>query len=472
MRLLEVEFKGRRKGVFDNPQEFPIQLNDMVVVQADRGEDLGRISLVGESWQEKLHSYRDESSGLEPVIRLARQDDLARDSENRLREQQARPFFLQQVRELNLDMKLVDIEYQLDGRKLTFYFTAEARVDFRELVKVLAQHFRTRIDLRQIGARDEARRIGGIGLCGRELCCATWIREFRPVTTSMLKEQNLLLNPQKNTGLCGKLRCCLRFEVDQYREVNQLFPKVDTKVSGPRGNGVVEKISMCHSSLGVRWEDGARIGYSFEQLRSHTNWDPQQRDSIRQVEFSADPSLVVQEREEREGRLIASYDASETGSRVQNARNAKSAGSANRGGGSRPAGQSGRDKGGTSTRNDTASRKRGRGVRGKSSPEKPKATIVTLEPIEPGSEKEARRAKGNAPENREDNSSRRDRNRNRPNRSRGRRGKNKQTGLESGSPPPKQDKQPDPSKDSPADNPNPQSASGNRSRRGGRRRKR
>ena len=311
MRLLEVEFKGRRKGVFTNPQEFPLQKDDMVIVQADRGEDIGRISLIGDEWQETLESFREEETEVEPVLRLAGKEDLDIDRQNRLKEKEARPYFLEQVRELGLEMKLVDIEYQYDGRKLTFYFTADGRVDFRELVKTLAHHFRTRIDLRQIGARDEAKRLGGIGLCGRELCCATWIREFKPVTTSMLKEQNLLLNPQKNTGLCGKLRCCLRYEVDQYREINRLFPKVDMKVKGPRGSGVVEKISMCHSSLGVHWEDGTRIGYSFDQVNSLTNWDPEKREEIKLVEFSSDPSVVVEEKEEREGRLVTSFDPEE-----------------------------------------------------------------------------------------------------------------------------------------------------------------
>ncbi|MCB2199320.1 hypothetical protein KQI63_07940 [bacterium] len=308
MRLLEVEFKGRRKGIFQNPQEFPLRPNDMVIVQADRGEDIGRISLVGDEWQTILNGYREDEQELEPVLRLAAEQDMDVDRQNRQKEKEARPFFLQQVRDLNLEMKLVDAEYQFDGRKLTFYFTADGRVDFRELVKTLAHHFRTRIDLRQIGARDEAKRLGGIGLCGRELCCSTWIREFKPVTTSMLKEQNLLLNPQKNTGLCGKLRCCLRYEVDQYREINRLFPKADTKVKGPRGYGIVEKVSMCHSSLGVRWEDGARIGYSFEQIRTLTNWDAEKRDEIKMVEFSSDPSIVVEEKENREGHLVTSYD--------------------------------------------------------------------------------------------------------------------------------------------------------------------
>lgn len=189
--------------------------------------------MVGPRWQERLAEGIEEEN-LEPVLRRASQEDIERDLENRTLEQEARGIFIDFVRKQGLVMKLVDAEYQLDHRKLTFYFTSDGRVDFRALVKDLAHHFKTRIDLRQIGARDESKRLGGIGLCGRELCCSSWIREFQPVTTNMVKEQNLLLNPQKNTGLCGRLRCCLRYEVDQYREVNKLFPHIGVQVKGPR----------------------------------------------------------------------------------------------------------------------------------------------------------------------------------------------------------------------------------------------
>lgn len=352
MSLVEIEFKGRRKGIYTVDPETELKRYDRVIVRADRGEDIGTISLIGEEWQEKLlqlleiekngHSNgkpSKESNGgdeknsddekkeedaeseeevteenivekhdVPDILRVASAEEVEQEKENRKEEREARKQFLQEIGDLNLEMNLVDVEYQLDRKKLTFYFTADGRVDFRELVKRLAQHFRTRIDLRQIGARDEAKRLGGIGICGRELCCATWIREFKPVTTSMLKEQGLLLNPQKNTGLCGKLRCCLRYEVDQYREVNRLFPKEGMKVKGPRGAGVVEKISMCHSSMGVKWEDGQRIGYSFDQVRNITDWDHEKRDQITLITFREDPSVIQQEKEEREGRLLTSFE--------------------------------------------------------------------------------------------------------------------------------------------------------------------
>lgn len=299
--LIEVEFKGHRKGIYSNPQEFPLRKHDFVIVQADRGEDLGRVNLLGTDWQERLSAGREEGE-FEPILRRANADEIAVDRENRRLELEARGFFREEVKRQNLVMKLVDAEYQFDRRKLTFYFTADGRVDFRSLVKELAHHFKTRIDLRQIGARDEAKRLGGIGLCGRELCCSAFIREFNPVTTSMLKEQNLLLNPQKNTGLCGKLRCCLRYEVDQYREVNRLFPKPNFRVKGPRGDGVVEKISMCSRSCGIRWGDGKRFSYTYDQLRTNSDWDPDRRGELEVILFREDPSLE----QEEGGILVAS----------------------------------------------------------------------------------------------------------------------------------------------------------------------
>ncbi len=293
MSVVEIEFKGRRKGLYENPQEFPLNSHDLVVVQADRGEDIGRVSLTGQEAEDQLKTEAVEPEDLPGVLRRASAEDQTRDLENREMEREARGFFLQQVRELGLGMKLVEIEYQLDRKKLTFYFTADGRVDFRELVKILAQHFRTRIDLRQIGARDETKYFGGIGVCGRILCCATWIREFEPVTTAMLKDQNLLLNPQKNTGLCGKLRCCLRYEVEMYKAMSQELPAVGTRVKGPRGQGKVEKHSFCEWAVGIYWEDGHRAAYSLEQLLEHTNWSVEERESIKGIEFKDDPSLIA-----------------------------------------------------------------------------------------------------------------------------------------------------------------------------------
>ncbi len=303
MSLLEVEFKGRRKGIFSNPQEFPLRLTENVVVKADRGEDMGKVSLLDTEWVERFAEL-EELEQFEPILRRANDSDIQKHLDNKKLEKEARSIFIDLVRKHELVMKLVDAEYQLDHRKLTFYFTAEGRVDFRALVKDLAHEFRTRIDLRQIGARDESKKLGGIGICGRELCCATWIREFQPVTTSMVKEQHLLLNPQKNTGLCGRLRCCLRYEIDHYRIVNQLFPKVETKVTGPRGSGVVEKIDICSQSCGILWEDDTRFSFTQEQLKLFSDWKPEQSEQTTLLTFHKDPTIE----EEKTGKLVATAD--------------------------------------------------------------------------------------------------------------------------------------------------------------------
>ncbi len=294
MSLVEIEFRKKRKGIFINPQEFPLSLEDIVIVRADRGEDIGKVTLIGPEWNDFLQENIGEEES-EPILRKALYDDFEKAKENRVSEKEAKEFFLEEVGRLELEMKLVDIEYQFDKKKLTFYFTADGRVDFRELVKVLAQHFHTRIDLRQIGSRDESKRLSGLGLCGRELCCGTCIRDFRPVTTLMLKEQYLLLNPQKNTGLCGKLRCCLRYEVEQYAEANSLFPKQETKVRGPRGRGMIDKVNLYNRTLIIHWEDGSYIPYTQDQVKNSTNWDVEKREEFELLEFKNDPTVIKDE---------------------------------------------------------------------------------------------------------------------------------------------------------------------------------
>ena len=252
INIIEIEFKGLRRGVFSNPMEFPLKIGDWAVVQVERGMDLGVVSFIG---------HRALPSELEPleysIVRKASSEDIQRLQDNHEKEKEALKIFQNLVKEHQLEMKLVDVEFQFDGRKITFYFTAEGRVDFRALVKDLAAHFRTRIDLRQIGARDETRKLSGYGVCGLELCCTTWITEFLPITTQMPKEQNLSLNPQKLSGCCGRLKCCLRYELDFYREILAEFPPLDTKIEGLRREevGILEKIDVFRKILTIRFAD-------------------------------------------------------------------------------------------------------------------------------------------------------------------------------------------------------------------------
>jgi cell fate regulator YaaT (PSP1 superfamily) len=250
--VVEVVFKGRRREYYANPKDFPLREGDYVIVQAERGEDLGRIHHSSE-WVKAALS----AEGLKTVLRPARPEDMNRLDQNRAREERAFIQCRERIANRDLDMKLVDCEFQLDGNRVTFYFTAEKRVDFRELVKDLASIFRTRIELRQIGVRDESGRIGGVGTCGRELCCATWLREFEPITLKMAKDQGLSPSPSKISGACGRLKCCLRYELDFYKESAREFPKIGSRLTLTDGEWEVGRVDIFHRTLFLR-DDGGK----------------------------------------------------------------------------------------------------------------------------------------------------------------------------------------------------------------------
>jgi len=249
--VIEVTFKGRRREYFANPREIPVHVQDYIVVQADRGEDLGRVHHTSE-WVKREHL----PGGMKQVLRIARPEDMEALDRNRAREERAFQTCKERIVRRDVEMKLVDAEYQLDGNRLTFFFTAEKRVDFRDLVKDLASTFRTRIELRQIGPRDEAGRIGGMGTCGRELCCATWLREFEPITLKMAKDQGLSPSPSKISGACGRLKCCLRYELDFYKEAAREFPKVGSKLALPDGEWEVGRVDIFQRTLHLSDEGG------------------------------------------------------------------------------------------------------------------------------------------------------------------------------------------------------------------------
>ncbi len=269
--ILELEFKGRRKEYALNPLQFPFQVGDPAILEVDRGHDLGRISHLG--WRPGIES--DQTPTL-TVLRKAATADLKMLEGNRERETDARTVARQKIHDHNLDMKLVDVELQWDGRKMTFYFTAEGRVDFRELVKDLASTFRTRIDLRQIGARDETKRTGGYGVCGRPLCCSTFLNEFKPITTQMPRDQFLPLNPSKLSGVCGRLKCCLRYELDVYREFQRSCPKVGHPVRDDvKGDGAIDKLDVIREQIQVRFASGDTEKYSTAEFIELSNWRPE-----------------------------------------------------------------------------------------------------------------------------------------------------------------------------------------------------
>jgi cell fate regulator YaaT (PSP1 superfamily) len=261
-RLVEVVFKGERKAIFRNRNELEINKGDHVIVEAERGQDLGSISLMGDLV--RLKRGKGETRG---VLRKANERDLEILARNNEKEKDAYKVCKERIDKFGLDMKLVDVEMQHDGSKITFYFTASQRVDFRELVKDLASVYRTRIELRQIGVRDEARRIGGCGVCGRGQCCSSFLNEFEQITTQMAKDQQLSLNPAKISGNCGRLLCCLRYEEIFYQDVFKNFPPLHSSVTVNNKKGSLSYVNVFENKALVRFLDGPEQWLTPEEIR-------------------------------------------------------------------------------------------------------------------------------------------------------------------------------------------------------------
>jgi len=257
-----VEFKGSRKEYYRNPYALNLAPDDWVMVQVERGEDLGRIVT-------QVDTARVDPEQIKPlpILRMSSEEELAIKAQNAQKEKDARGECIKLIAKRGLQMKLIDVEWQYDGNKVTFYFTAEKRVDFRELVKDLAAVYRTRIELRQIGARDEARRVGGFGVCGLEQCCTSFLHEFEPITTQLAREQNLSLNPAKISGNCGRLLCCLRYESEFYRSTVKAYPRPGSKYTTEKGEGKVERIIVLQQKMIIRHEDGEEERISLLDLR-------------------------------------------------------------------------------------------------------------------------------------------------------------------------------------------------------------
>jgi len=249
-----VRFRPVGKIYHFDPAGIELKDGDMVVVETARGQELGKV--VGEVFEMGDEEVPDV---LKPVIRLAGPDDLEQSRLMDARESEALAECDQLVRQLNLPMKLLKAEYSLDGSIVTIFFGAEGRVDFRELVRELSRKIKSRVELRQVGPRDETRLIGGFGRCGRSLCCATFLSEFSPVSIKMAKEQDLPLNPMKISGLCGRLLCCLGYEFEQYREMKQKFPAEGQKVSIAEGQGVVVGSRPLEDIVIIELETGSRV---------------------------------------------------------------------------------------------------------------------------------------------------------------------------------------------------------------------
>ncbi|MES2628245.1 MAG: regulatory iron-sulfur-containing complex subunit RicT [Bacteroidota bacterium] len=255
--IVEVRFKNSRKQFFKNIYGLTLQVGDVVAVEGSPGYDVGVVSIVGELVKLQLNrkDVRQDSEEVKKILRKASQKDISTWQESRLAEDDTMYRARKIASELNLKMKISDVEYQGDKVKATFYYTADDRVDFRELIKKLADEFRIRIEMRQIGARQEAARVGGIGSCGRELCCTTWLNDFRTVTTGAARYQQLSLNPQKLAGQCGKLKCCLNYELDMYMEAVKEFPDPDVKLRTKRGTAAHFKTDIFKRMIWYVYED-------------------------------------------------------------------------------------------------------------------------------------------------------------------------------------------------------------------------
>ena len=268
MEVIEVQFKAQRKEFFRNARALYLRTGNYCVVQADRGEDMGQIISITRAEPNEIEA------DLKEVIRHATDKDIEHLSQMRAKESEALGICQQKVALHKLSMKLVDVEYQFDGNKVTFYFTSEGRIDFRELVKDLAGVFRTRIDLRQIGVRDEARRFNGMGMCGRRLCCATFLKDFEPVTLKMAKDQNLPLTPSKISGACGRLMCCLDYELEYYKELTREIPKIGSKVRVFGGEHRIEKVDIFKHAVILSDADKNQIEVQLEVLQDELRKEP------------------------------------------------------------------------------------------------------------------------------------------------------------------------------------------------------
>lgn len=266
MKVIGVRFRTAGKIYYFSPKEFSIKRGDHVIVETSQGVEFGTVVMPPREIEETK-----AMQPLKPVLRLAAEKDIEQEATNRKKEKEAFQICLEKIKKHKLEMKLIDAEYTFDNNKVLFYFTADGRIDFRELVKDLASVFKTRIELRQIGVRDETKIVGGIGICGRPLCCNTYLSDFAPVSIKMAKEQNLSLNPTKISGVCGRLMCCLNNEEEIYEELNRKLPNVGDYVTTEDGlKGEVQSVNILRQLVKVLVEvnDEKELKeYKVEQLR-------------------------------------------------------------------------------------------------------------------------------------------------------------------------------------------------------------
>jgi len=270
---VEIRFKNSRKEFYRNTEKLTLSIGDVVATEASPGHDVGIVTLTGElvKIQMKKKGIKPNSSEIQKIYRKASQKDIDIWREARDKEESMKVKAREIAIFLKLQMKISDIEFQGDGSKAIFYYTAEDRVDFRQLIKEFAQTFKTRIEMKQVGFRQEASRLGGIGSCGRELCCSTWLTDFRSVNTSAARYQQLSLNPQKLAGQCGKLKCCLNYELDTYLDALKDFPDFETKLHTEKGEAICQKQDIFK---GLMW---------FAYVDNFANWHVLKTEQVREI---------------------------------------------------------------------------------------------------------------------------------------------------------------------------------------------
>ncbi len=249
-KVIGVKFKDNGKTYYFNPKDLSISENDCVIVETVRGLEFGHVTLTNKEVDELAFQ-----NPLKDIIRVATKEDFKKNEENKRKSKSALEICIKKAKEHNLDMKFIDAEYTFDNSKVIFYFSAEGRIDFRDLVKDLAAIFKTRIELRQIGVRDESKMLGGLGHCGREFCCHKFLCDFQPVSIKMAKDQGLSLNPTKISGACGRLMCCLAYEQCGYEEKIKRVPKVGSLVKTPKGEGTVISSNILKEEVKVKLVD-------------------------------------------------------------------------------------------------------------------------------------------------------------------------------------------------------------------------
>lgn len=255
-KIVGVRFRKPGKVYFFDPEKLSIEKGQKVIVETSQGQEIGEVTTGVKFVHEETLK-----APLKKIVRIATRIDIRNDEENRKKEKEAFKIAEKKIKKYKLDMNLTEVEYKFDNSKIIFFFTADGRIDFRELVKDLAAIFRTRIELRQIGVRDEVRKIGGNGVCGRELCCCSFLDNFETVSIKMAKEQNVSLNPSKISGNCGRLMCCLKYEQNVYEDKLKRLPKIGAIVRTEEGEGVVDSIQTLREIIRVKFKDGEDVFY-------------------------------------------------------------------------------------------------------------------------------------------------------------------------------------------------------------------